>query len=610
MAESMEVDEERPIRHLLTVESIKIMGESIGVTTLNDDAAVCLSEDLEYRLKEIVQNSIKFMRHSKRRSLMCTDLDNALTTKNIEPLYGFEATDYIPFRHTSGGGKELYFTTEKEIDLVSFLNSPLPRLPCEVTLKTHWLCVEGVQPSIPENPPLCTIEDQREDALALTVASMKSTEPVAHLKNVKFSKRERGKDVNVSNEWSKLKPLQAHSLSLEQQLYYREITEACVGLSSDSKCQEALGSLSTDPGLYQLIPQFTSFINEGVKVNVAKRKLSVLKQLMKMVSALLENSSLSLEKFLHELIPSVLTCLVNKQLCPRPEAEDHWSLRDLAAKILARICKKYSNSVNNIQTRLTRIYAQALRNNNTQGLAVHYGAVMGFVELGAEAVNSLVVPQLKLEGELIRLTSIHTGNIAEQVAANRLQSVIQRHCAPVLLASRPSTDTLKDYQNNYGHLGQVLFNQIKILRQNRIGLQNLPSSSTVIASTALKSPVLRANRPPSLNLSSPHLIAVKVSGNGSKLTPSPVNTISTSTIANALRLVTQNAQSSGSSSTKPSTPVTSVSSISATLLSAVMGNPNAQAVLSALNSQISSSPSTPKETKTVSPKTLSPTTST
>lgn len=51
MTENMEVDDERPTRHLLAVDSVKIMGESVGITNLNDDAAVCLSEDLEYRLK-------------------------------------------------------------------------------------------------------------------------------------------------------------------------------------------------------------------------------------------------------------------------------------------------------------------------------------------------------------------------------------------------------------------------------------------------------------------------------------------------------------------------------------------------------------------------------
>ena len=375
--ESMEV-EDGPVRHLLSVDSIKMMGESVGITTLNDDAATRLSDDLEYRLREVIQEAVKFMRHSKRKKLTCGDIDQALRVKNIEPLYGFDCAEYIPFRHTSGGGKDLYYPDEKEINLMDIVNSPLPRLPSDISLRAHWLCVEGVQPTIPENPPPLSLEDQKAEALASTIPSVQSSDPISHSKEIRFNKKDKKREDPESVEWSRLKPLQAHALSLEQQLYYKEITDACVGLTSESRCLEALTSLTSDPGLYQLLPQFTSFITEGVRVNVAQRKLAVLKHLLKMIQALLENPSLTLEKFLHELIPSVFTCLLNKQICLRPEAEDHWSLRELAGKVLAKICKKYSNAVNSIQSRVTRTLSNALM-SNAHGLSVHYGALCGTI---------------------------------------------------------------------------------------------------------------------------------------------------------------------------------------------------------------------------------------
>ncbi len=57
----------------------------------------------------------------------------------------------------------------------------------------------------------------------------------------------------------------AHELSTEQQLYYREITEACVG-ADETRRQEALTSLATDTGMHQMLPRFSTFISEGVKV--------------------------------------------------------------------------------------------------------------------------------------------------------------------------------------------------------------------------------------------------------------------------------------------------------------------------------------------------------
>lgn len=62
----------------------------------------------------------------------------------------------------------------------------------------------------------------------------------------------------------RLKPRSIHELSVEQQLYYKEITEACVG-SCEAKRAEALQSIATDPGLYQMLPRFSTFISEGVR---------------------------------------------------------------------------------------------------------------------------------------------------------------------------------------------------------------------------------------------------------------------------------------------------------------------------------------------------------
>lgn len=57
---------------------------------------------------------------------------------------------------------------------------------------------------------------------------------------------------------------------------------------------------------------------------------------------------------LHELIPSVSTCIVSKQLCMRPEMDNHWALRDFASRLMAQICKNFNTSTNNVQTRVTR----------------------------------------------------------------------------------------------------------------------------------------------------------------------------------------------------------------------------------------------------------------
>lgn len=327
---------------------MKVIAESIGVGSLPDDAAKILAEDVSYKLKRIVQDAAKFMSHSRREKLNVGDVDHALKIRNIEPQYGFQANDFIPFRFASGGGRELHFNDEKELDLAELVTAGPPKIPLEITLRAHWLAIDGIQPTIPENPP----------PLSKDVQALDSVNPVIKL-DQGLSKDAAGKPASAklhklkNVETVHVKQLATHELSVEQQLYYKEITEACVG-SDEPRRGEALQSLASDPGLHEMLPRMCTFIAEGVKVNVVQNNLALLIYLMRMVKALLDNSALYLEKYLHELIPSVSTCIVSKQLCMRPELDNHWALRDFAARLMAQICKNFNTSTNNLQTRVTR----------------------------------------------------------------------------------------------------------------------------------------------------------------------------------------------------------------------------------------------------------------
>lgn len=71
-----------------------------------------------------------------------------------------------------------------------------------------------------------------------------------------------------------------------------------------------------------MLPRMCTFIAEGVKVNVVQKEFTLLIYLMRMVKALLENPTLLLEKYLHELVPSVTTCIVSRDLST--DNQQHW----------------------------------------------------------------------------------------------------------------------------------------------------------------------------------------------------------------------------------------------------------------------------------------------
>ncbi|XP_053694449.1 transcription initiation factor TFIID subunit 6 [Sabethes cyaneus] len=434
----------------LSLESIKVIAESIGVGSLPDDAAKELADDVSFKLKQIVQDAAKFMHHSKRMKMSIADIDHSLKVRNIEPQYGFVSPDFIPFRFASGGGRELHFIEEKEIDLADVIQTAPPKIPLDITLRAHWLCVDGVQPTIPENPP----------PLSKDVQALDSVNPVhkldkAHIKDTTGKpaiwKAQKLKNVETVH----VKQLATHELSVEQQLYYKEITEACVG-SDEARRAEALTSLACDPGLHEMLPRMCTFIAEGVKVNVVQNNLALLIYLMRMVRALLDNPALYLEKYLHEMIPSVSTCIVSRQLCMRPELDNHWALRDFAARLMAQICKNFNTSTNNLQTRVTRLFSSALQNDKTP-LSSLYGALEGLSELGTEVIKVFIIPRLKFISERVEV-HLQGSNISatDKIAAGHIRAMLQKVCSPILKILRNQPDVVEEYKKDYGFLGPTL----------------------------------------------------------------------------------------------------------------------------------------------------------
>ncbi|KAI4241415.1 MAG: hypothetical protein L6R40_004591 [Gallowayella cf. fulva] len=362
-------------------DNIKDVAESVGIASLNDDVLQGLSSDIEYRLSQVLEESLKFMRHSKRATLSTQDVAQALRVLDVEPLYGYDSTRPLRFGEASiGPGQPIFYVEDEEVDFEKLINAPLPKVPREISFTAHWLAVEGVQPSIPQNP---TLADSRSQELV-------PKGPGANPNLTAIS----GADNVV------VKPLVKHVLSKELQLYFSNACSAVFDEVSDDYRAAALASIRTDPGLHQLIPYFVQFIAE--KVTHSLRNIFVLTQSMQLTSALLENKNLYVDPYIASIIPPVLTCLVGRHLGSSSTPLSSHPLRNAAATLLGSICKKYAKASHTLKPRLARTCLKHFL-DPTKPLGANYGGIIGLQAVGgAEAVRALIFPNVKEFTTLIR----------------------------------------------------------------------------------------------------------------------------------------------------------------------------------------------------------------
>lgn len=415
-----------PLSHTLWSphDTVKDAAESLGVN-LPEEAAKNLAMDVEYRIHEILETAIKFMRHSKRKLLMTSDINYALKMLNIEPLYGYDISQPLNFKEAlvGAGGQTLYYVDDHEIEFEKLINQELPKVPRQTSYTAHWLAIEGVQPMISQNPLPSEIKALPPIIRGAT-SSILGTDILNGVSEKDSKSSAGGSNTGSANGASngstgkkekevEVKPLVKHVLSKELQLYFDKVAEVLVSTDPEKESLKyaALTSLKNDPGLHQLVPYFIQFAAEQITNQL--RNIEILSTMLEVISALVENKTIFLDPYVHALMPCILTLLLAKRIGPVIKESSSSSdevifealqkqlaVREFAAILLQHIIKVYGSSYSTLMPRVTRTLLRALL-DSTKPIGTHYGALLGLQNMGNEVIKLVLVGNLKMWSKLV-----------------------------------------------------------------------------------------------------------------------------------------------------------------------------------------------------------------
>lgn len=329
---------------LFSKETLRSYAQSRGIVSVDDDALRVLSQDLEYRLKEVAQEASKFMLASHRTKLTIGDVNYALMSRSVEPLFGYDSQETLVFK---GLPCNIYYIPSEDIDLEEYLERPLPKIPLRPYIQSHWLAIEGVQPPIQQNPMSLERPAVKLDALT------------------------------SYQEEVELKQQHKHLLTKELNVYFDKILQ-----TMETEPSIAVDCLKNETGIQQLVPYFIHHFKMLLRKK-ATDEPEVL-TVLQMYDATLRNSFLFVDPYLHEVLPSILSCVVSTAGTDR--------IRKASAEIVKYIYETYGIKYATLSPRIVNFLTKAWLDDKKPEDS-QYGALLCLSLLLPPAVKENVLKQ-------------------------------------------------------------------------------------------------------------------------------------------------------------------------------------------------------------------------
>jgi len=389
-------------------------------------AKITLCEMVEEDLISLIREAAVVRRHCKRgrspspsaaNSETLTPHSSKLTSRDIDLALSWRGMDHRLYSTTglgansNSGANNVTGTDNTIIDLNAYVRSEVyPPPPSEIGLNLHWLAIDGVQPSIPCNPPPQVEHDEQAEAL-----------PVVH-RILDDEEEDVGGGGGGAGSGVKIRSLLKAMVSDELRLYFTKVTLTIesfseptnTALQDETRLTSMLHKLSTNAGYQELVGYFVKFTCDAIQNSVMRGNASYLRVLMRVCHALIINPHIHLDLYLDLVLPNLITCVVARHLSSGggggsggssrggssaggSKDEDEyihhsWILREEACRVLLVLCSKFGRRYDTIKPRILRTLCMAL--SPEKPLTTQYGGIVGLTHFGIKAIDAFVLDRV------------------------------------------------------------------------------------------------------------------------------------------------------------------------------------------------------------------------
>lgn len=344
-------------------DSVKVIFQTLSCSqTLTDLAAHRIYKDVIYRMRILIQDSLKYMKHCKRKRLTIRHVNSAMYINRIAPIFGHAHTRTKEegdgkdkwnggFTEVDGVKRGLFYMKERAVRITEFIEGSILRVPADVTIVPKWISFEGN---------------------AMCESTRRTREMMGERSEMR-DERQVKKNVGKFVKYNHIR----HRVSNSFMTYLKVVQEICIGGDLNAIeicCDQLRNNFDHAP----ILPYLVANIYNGMTKE--KTRLGELCSYMRCARALLENKKLNIEIYLHQLLASVMTCVVREVICENAN-ENHWILREFCAMMLEKVCLEYGKRYPNMVISIMKDVETTLCDMDTP-LCTIYGCVICLTFLG------------------------------------------------------------------------------------------------------------------------------------------------------------------------------------------------------------------------------------